>query len=88
MAKQISYSEEGRQYLKTGVDKLTNAVKVTLGPKGKTVILSRKFGSPTIIDDGVTIAKEIELENNEKNDRRRSDDTSRACDVQSEVNLR
>ncbi len=63
MAKQISYSEEGRQYLKAGVDKLSNAVKVTLGPKGKTVILSRKFGSPTIIDDGVTIAKEIELEN-------------------------
>ncbi len=63
MAKQISYSDEGRQYLKAGVDKLTNAVKVTLGPKGKTVILSRKFGSPTIIDDGVTIAKEIELEN-------------------------
>ena len=63
MAKQISYSEEGRQYLKAGVDKLANAVKVTLGPKGKTVILSRKFGSPTIIDDGVTIAKEIELEN-------------------------
>ncbi len=63
MAKQISYSEEGRQYLKTGVDKLANAVKVTLGPKGKTVILSRKFGSPSIIDDGVTIAKEIELEN-------------------------
>ncbi|MEA3306937.1 MAG: chaperonin GroEL, partial [Elusimicrobiota bacterium] len=63
MAKQISYSEEGRQYLKVGVDKLANVVKVTLGPKGKTVILSRKFGSPTIIDDGVTIAKEIELEN-------------------------
>jgi chaperonin GroEL len=63
MAKQISYSEEGRQYLKAGVDKLANAVKVTLGPKGKTVILSRKFGSPSIIDDGVTIAKEIELEN-------------------------
>ncbi|MCG2726795.1 MAG: chaperonin GroEL [Elusimicrobia bacterium] len=62
MAKQISYGEEGRQYLKSGVDKLSNAVKVTLGPKGKTVILSKKFGSPMIIDDGVTIAKEIELE--------------------------
>jgi chaperonin GroEL len=48
--------------LKAGVDKLANAVKVTLGPKGKAVILSKKFGSPTIIDDGVTIAKEIELE--------------------------
>jgi len=62
MAKQIIYSEEGRLKLKAGVDKLANAVKVTLGPKGKTVILSKKFGSPTIIDDGVTIAKEIELE--------------------------
>ena len=62
MAKQIIYSEEGRMRLKAGVDKLANAVKVTLGPKGKTVILSKRFGSPTIIDDGVTIAKEIELE--------------------------
>jgi len=62
MAKQIIYSEEGRMRLKAGVDKLANAVKVTLGPKGKAVILSKKFGSPTIIDDGVTIAKEIELE--------------------------
>ncbi|HBE89014.1 MAG TPA: chaperonin GroEL [Elusimicrobia bacterium] len=62
MAKQIIYSEEGRMRLKAGVDKLANAVKVTLGPKGRTVILAKKFGSPTIIDDGVTIAKEIELE--------------------------
>ncbi len=61
MIKQIAYGEEGRQYLKAGVDKLANAVKVTLGPKGKTVILSRQYGSPTIIDDGVTIAREIEL---------------------------
>ncbi len=64
MAKQVIYSEEGRMRLKAGVDKLANAVKVTLGPKGKSVILSKKFGSPTIIDDGVTIAKEIELEDN------------------------
>ncbi|PIU20427.1 MAG: chaperonin GroEL [Elusimicrobia bacterium CG08_land_8_20_14_0_20_59_10] len=64
MAKQIIYSEEGRMRLKAGVDKLANAVKVTLGPKGKSVILSKKFGSPSIIDDGVTIAKEIELEDN------------------------
>ncbi len=62
MAKQIIYSEEGRMRIKAGVDKLANAVKVTLGPKGRAVILSKKFGSPTIIDDGVTIAKEIELE--------------------------
>ncbi len=62
MAKQIIYSEEGRMRIKAGVDKLANAVKVTLGPKGRAVILSKKFGSPIIIDDGVTIAKEIELE--------------------------
>ncbi|HOI43814.1 MAG TPA: TCP-1/cpn60 chaperonin family protein, partial [Elusimicrobiales bacterium] len=62
MAKQMIYSEDGRMRLKAGVDKLANAVKVTLGPKGRTVILAKKFGSPTIIDDGVTIAKEIELE--------------------------
>ena len=64
MAKQIIYSEEGRMRLKAGVDKMANAIKITLGPKGKAVILSKKFGSPTIIDDGVTIAKEIELEDN------------------------
>ena len=67
MAKQIVYSETGRMHLKAGVDKLANAVKVTLGPKGKTVVISKKFGSPTIIDDGVTIAKEIELENEFEN---------------------
>ncbi|MBI4800904.1 MAG: chaperonin GroEL [Elusimicrobia bacterium] len=64
MAKQIIYSEEGRMRLKAGVDKMVNAMKVTLGPEGKTVILSKKYGSPTIIDDGVTIAKEVELEDN------------------------
>ncbi len=64
MAKQIIYSDEGRMRLKAGVDKMANAIKVTLGPKGKPVILSKKFGSPVIIDDGVTIAKEIELEDN------------------------
>ncbi len=62
MAKQIVYSEDARLRLKTGVDKMANVVKVTLGPKGRSVVLSKKFGSPTIIDDGVTIAKEIELE--------------------------
>ena len=62
MAKQILYSSEGRMRLKDGVDKMANAIKVTLGPKGRSVILSKKFGSPTIIDDGVSIAKEIELE--------------------------
>ena len=62
MAKQIVYQEDARRKLKAGVDKLANAVKVTLGPKGRSVILDKKFGSPTVIDDGVTIAKEIELE--------------------------
>lgn len=62
MAKQILFSEEGRTRLKHGVDKMANTISVTLGPEGRTVVLSKKFGSPTIIDDGVTIAKEIELE--------------------------
>jgi chaperonin GroEL len=62
MAKQIIYDVEARDKLKAGVDKLANAVKVTLGPRGRNVILEKKFGSPTITNDGVTIAKEIELE--------------------------
>src|SRR5258706_14214950 len=62
MAKQITFSEDARKKMKDGMDKLANAVKVTLGPKGRTVVLEKKFGSPVIIDDGVTIAKEIELE--------------------------
>lgn len=62
MAKQIIYSDDARMRLKSGVDKMANAIKVTLGPKGRSVVLDRKFGSPTVIDDGVTIAKEIELE--------------------------
>ncbi len=60
-AKQISYSEEARASLKRGVDALANAVRVTLGPKGRTVVLDKKFGPPLISNDGVTIAKEIEL---------------------------
>jgi chaperonin GroEL len=62
MAKQIIYDSEAREKLKAGVDKLANAVKITLGPKGRNVVLDKKFGSPTITNDGVTIAKEIELE--------------------------
>jgi len=62
MAKQIVYTDEARRKIKNGVDKLANAVKVTLGPKGRYVVLDKKFGSPTITNDGVTIAKEIELE--------------------------
>src|SRR5881296_3506964 len=61
-AKQITYSEEARSSLRRGVDKLADAVKITLGPRGRNVVLDRKFGPPTITNDGVTIAKEIELE--------------------------
>jgi chaperonin GroEL len=61
MAKQIQYGEEARQSVLRGVNKLADAVKVTLGPKGRNVILDKKFGSPTITKDGVTVAKEIEL---------------------------
>ncbi|HHT51037.1 MAG TPA: chaperonin GroEL [Eubacteriaceae bacterium] len=62
MAKEIKFGEEARRSLETGVNKLANAVKVTLGPKGRNVVLDKKFGSPTITNDGVTIAREIELE--------------------------
>jgi chaperonin GroEL len=61
MAKQIIFGEEARQALKKGVDALANSVRVTLGPKGHPVALDKKWGAPTVIDDGVTIAKEIEL---------------------------
>src|ERR671932_383265 len=61
-AKQLEYSEEARRSLKRGVDKLADAVKITLGPRGRNVVLDKKFGPPTITNDGVTIAKEIELE--------------------------
>jgi len=62
MAKQILFDEEARRAILNGVDKLANAVKVTLGPKGRNVVCDKKFGSPTITKDGVTVAKEIELE--------------------------
>ncbi len=61
MAKQILYGEEARRALKAGIDALTDAVKVTLGPRGRPVALDRKFGPPTVINDGVSIAKDIEL---------------------------
>jgi len=61
-AKQLEYSEEARRALKRGIDALADAVKITLGPKGRNVVLDKKFGPPTITNDGVTIAKEIELE--------------------------
>ncbi|MEA3453291.1 MAG: chaperonin GroEL [Patescibacteria group bacterium] len=67
MAKDIKYSETARKKLKIGADKLTNAVKVTIGPRGRNVILDRGFGSPTITNDGVTIAKDIQLEDKIEN---------------------
>lgn len=67
MAKQIKYNVEARTALKKGVDKLADAVKVTLGPKGRNVVIEKKFGSPTITKDGVTVAKEIELEDKLEN---------------------
>ncbi len=67
MSKEIFYSEDARKKLKNGADKLANAVKVTLGPKGRNVVLDKGFGSPTITNDGVNIAKEIELEDKTEN---------------------
>jgi len=67
MAKQIKFNEQARRRLKKGVDKLANAVKVTLGPKGRNVVLDKGFGSPIITNDGVTIAKEIELKDKFEN---------------------
>ncbi|GGE55989.1 60 kDa chaperonin [Pullulanibacillus camelliae] len=67
MAKEIKFSEDARRAMLRGVDSLANAVKVTLGPKGRNVVLEKKFGSPLITNDGVTIAKEIELEDRYEN---------------------
>src|SRR3989304_6313015 len=61
MAKQIIFGEEARHSLKKGIDALADAVRVTLGPRGRCVVLDKKWGPPTVIDDGVTIAKDIEL---------------------------
>ena len=63
-AKQISFDAEARQALKRGVDTLADAVRVTMGPKGRCVVVDKKFGSPTFTLDGVTVAKEIELQEN------------------------
>src|SRR5947199_3836133 len=62
MAKQIEFNEEARRSLKRGVDAVANAVKATMGPKGRNVALDRKYGAPTVTHDGVTVAKEIELQ--------------------------
>src|SRR5579862_5787369 len=61
-AKQLKFDEEARRALESGVNAVANAVKVTLGPRGRNVVLDKKWGSPTITKDGVTVAKEIELE--------------------------
>ena len=62
MAKQIIYGEEARKAIERGVNQLADTVKITLGPKGRNVVLDKKYGTPLITNDGVTIAKEIELE--------------------------
>lgn len=67
MAKRIVFDEEARRALETGIDAVADAVKVTLGPKGRNVVLEKKFGSPQIVNDGVTIAKEVELEDRQQN---------------------
>ncbi|MDD7335911.1 MAG: chaperonin GroEL [Prevotella sp.] len=67
MAKEIKFDTDARELLKSGVDQLANAVKVTLGPKGRNVVIGKKFGAPQITKDGVTVAKEVELENNFEN---------------------
>src|SRR5580765_1138494 len=67
MAKQIAFDQEAREAMRRGIAKLARAVKVTLGPKGRNVILQKSFGSPTVTKDGVTVAKEIELEDKYEN---------------------
>ncbi|MBQ5467964.1 MAG: chaperonin GroEL, partial [Oscillospiraceae bacterium] len=62
MAKQIVYGEEARKKIQSGIDQLANTVKVTLGPKGRNVVLGKKYGAPLVTNDGVTIAKDVELE--------------------------
>jgi chaperonin GroEL len=67
MAKEIIHGEQSRQAILRGVNQLADAVKITLGPKGRNVVLDKKFGSPTITKDGVTVAKEIELKDATEN---------------------
>ena len=67
MAKKFKYGDEARKSLEAGVNAVANAVKITLGPKGRNVVLDKKYGSPLITNDGVTIAKEIELEDSFEN---------------------
>ena len=67
MAKEIKFSEDARSAMLSGVDKLADTVKTTMGPKGRNVVLEQRYGTPTITNDGVTIAKSIELENQFEN---------------------
>jgi chaperonin GroEL len=67
MAKELKYDVEARDLMKKGVDQLADAVKVTLGPKGRNVVIDKKFGAPQITKDGVTVAKEVELDNKFEN---------------------
>lgn len=67
MAKDLYYGEDARRKLQAGVDKLADTVKITLGPKGRNVLINKSFGSPLITNDGVTIAREIELEDGVEN---------------------
>ena len=67
MAKEIRFGEEARRSMEAGINKLADTVKVTLGPKGRNVVLDKQFGAPTITNDGVTIAREIELEDKYEN---------------------
>ncbi|ETZ18825.1 60 kda chaperonin groel [Borrelia duttonii CR2A] len=67
MAKDIYFNEDARKSLLSGIEKLSNAVKVTLGPKGRNVLIDKKFGSPIVTKDGVSVAREIDLENSFEN---------------------
>ena len=80
MAKQILFSDEARKSLKIGMDILANTVKVTLGPRGRNVILDKKFGPPNVCSDGVTIAKEIELDDHYQKHGRPASEGSRHQD--------
>src|SRR5688572_32369717 len=85
MPKQLLYSEAARAAILKGVNQLADAVKATLGPKGRNAILDKKFGAPTITKDGVTVAKEIELKNPYENMGARSEEHT--SELQSQSNL-
>ena len=80
MPKLIAFDEHARRALESGMNQLADAVRVTLGPKGRNVVLEKKWGAPTITNDGVSIAKEIELEDPYEKDRRRAGQGSRQED--------